>query len=216
MKRVAGVLLALSSVMSAGSAFATTEQISGPSVATQSADRVGNAIQTSTPVDPPDTAPPASAPTTPTAPVAGVSVEMQRVLDLVNVERTSRGLVPLGFSPELNAAALAHTRRQAADGDIYHTDPLDGSDPGDRISRVGYTFSTWGENVAAGYRSPESVMAGWMTSPGHCRNILNPAFTELGVGHVTGGKTYGQFWTQVFARPGDVPRPTGTYDSAWC
>ncbi len=214
MKRAAGVVLALSSVVSAGSAFAATDRISGPSVAIENADRVGNATQTGVPVAPPVTAPPA--PTTPGEPTAGVSSEMQRVLDLVNLERTSRGLVPLGFAPELNVAALAHTQRQAADGDIYHTDPLDGSDPGDRITRAGYAFSTWGENVAAGYRSADAVMAGWMASPGHCRNILNPAFTELGVGHVTGGKKFGEFWTQAFARPLDVPRPPGTYDASWC
>ncbi len=225
MKRVAGAVLALSFLVSAGNAFATTEQISGASIAIRSADRVGNATQTSAPIGPPVTTPPTSTPPTSTpptstpptsTPVGGVSMEMQQVLDLVNVERVSHGLVPLTFSPELNVAALAHTQRQAADGDIYHTDPLDGSDPGDRISRAGYSFSTWGENVAAGYRSPESVMLGWMTSPGHCRNILNPAFTELGVGYVTGGKKYGQFWTQAFARPRNVPRPPGTYDPSWC
>ncbi|MEP4651012.1 MAG: CAP domain-containing protein, partial [Ilumatobacter sp.] len=199
---------ALSSLVSAGSALAATEPISDPSTAVERADRIGNATQTSSPTGPPVTAPP--------TPAGGVSTEMQQVLDLVNVERTSRGLVPLTFSPELNVAALAHTQRQAADGAIYHTDPRDGSDPGDRISRTGYAFSTWGENVAAGYRSPEAVMSGWMTSSGHCRNILNPAFTELGVGHVTGGATYGQFWTQVFARPLGVPRPPGTYDASWC
>lgn len=217
MKRVAGVVLAMSSLVPVSRAFATTEQISGSSVALEGAGRVGNATQTGTPVAPPTTAPPTTAPPPPTTPpIAGVSTEMQQVLDLVNVERTSRSLVPLRFAPELNVAALVHTQRQAADGDIFHTDPRDGSDPGDRISRAGYSFGTWGENVAAGYRSSESVMAGWMTSPGHCRNILNPAFTEIGVGYVTGGKRFGEFWTQVFARPSNVARPPGTYDPAWC
>ena len=141
---------------------------------------------------------------------------MQQVLDLVNVERTSRGLTPVQFSSGLNEAARAHTQRQADAGDIFHTDPQDGSDPGVRISRVGYEFSTWGENVAAGQQSPAAVMSAWMDSSGHCRNILNPGFTELGVGYVTGGERYGKFWTQKFARPSGVDAPAGTFDPTWC
>lgn len=158
-----------------------------------------------------------STPTVPvTPPVVNVSVEMQAVLDLVNIERMARGLAPLSFSAQLNQAALLHTIEQAADGDIYHIDPDDGSGPGERIERTGYRFSRWGENVAAGHRTPREVMDGWMNSPGHCRNVLNPAFTELGVGYVEGGVTYGRFWTQAFARPAGVPQPAGVYNPTWC
>ena len=203
MKRVAAVLLGVAVIAPVGLAnnvVAAPDLITGPSVALQGAGRIGNAE----PTEPP------------TPPTPSVSAQQQQVLDLVNAERTARGLAPMRFSAQLNVAAQAHTERQASDGAIYHTDPQDGSNPGDRISRAGYAFSTWGENVAAGYPTPVAVMQGWMSSQGHCENILNPAFTELGVGFVTGGVRYNQFWTQVFARPSGVERPPGTYNPAWC
>jgi len=197
-------LVLVAAFVPAGAAFAEPDDITKPAVVLRSADRTGNRVSTV----PAPVAPPAADP--------GVSSQMQAVLDLVNVQRTARGLVALRFSSQLNDAALDHTRRQAADGEVYHTDPDDGSNTGQRISRTGYVSSTWGENVAAGYPTAQSVMKGWMSSPGHCRNILNPAFTEIGIALVTGGVTYDQFWTQNFARPADEPRPAGNYDSAWC
>ncbi len=71
----------------------------------------------------------------------------------------------------------------------------DGSDLRARADRQGYDWSNLGENVAWGYTSPQSVVAGWLNSPGHCANIMNPTFTELGVG------LQGTFWTQLFGRP---------------
>ena len=62
-------------------------------------------------------------------------------------------------------------------------------------------------------------MIAWMESPGHCRNVLNPAFTELGVGYVErpdDPSRYFDYWTQVFARPAGVPSPPGVYNPAWC
>lgn len=200
MKRLGAVVLALAALMPVGHAAAAPDVISQPLGALRGANRVGNATQTGTPVAP--------------APV--VTSEAQQVLDLVNAERTSRGLVAVKLSAQLNTAAKTHTQRQAEDGALFHTDPRDGSSPGDRISRTGYRFSTWGENVAAGYRTPAAVVQGWMNSSGHCKNILNPAFTDLGVGYVSGGAVFNHFWTQVFARPSDVARPAGTYNAAWC
>ncbi|MFK7919881.1 MAG: CAP domain-containing protein [Ilumatobacter sp.] len=208
MKHFAAIVVALAVSIPVGAVAAAPEAISEPFIALRGAERVGNA----TPMTQPDVVP--QTPATPT--VTNVTVEMQAILDLVNVERMSRGLVPVRFSAKLNDAALVHTLNQAADGDIYHVDPDDGSSPGDRITRTGYRFSTWGENVAAGYRTPQDVMVGWMESPGHCRNILNPGFTELGVGYVSGGQVYNHFWTQEFGRPNTEPRPAGVYNPAWC
>jgi uncharacterized protein YkwD len=142
----------------------------------------------------------------------------EQVLVLVNYERTARGLVPLQLDSSLNVAAQGHSSTQAAAGTIFHNAP-DGTNPGDRISKTGYKFSTWGENVAAGFRDAEAVMIAWMESPGHCRNVLNPAFTELGVGYVErpdDPSRYFDYWTQVFARPAGVPSPPGVYNPAWC
>ncbi|MFN3258065.1 MAG: CAP domain-containing protein [Ilumatobacter sp.] len=137
------------------------------------------------------------------------------ILSLVNAERTQRGLQPLELDERLTEAADRHTSDQAAAGDIYHVAP-NGTGPGERIAATGYPFSSWGENVAAGYRTAEAVMAGWMNSPGHCRNILNPGYTELGVGYLETATSYRIWWTQKFARPQGVPAPPGVYNPAWC
>lgn len=197
---VAAAVVALSVFAPVGTASADPGGITEPAAVLRVANRVGPQVST-VPV-------PRSVPQ--------FSAEMQAVLDLVNVERTSRGLVPLRLSSKLNDAAQAHTLKQAADGAIYHTDPDDGSNPGQRISRTGYLFSTWAENVAAGFATPRAVVDALMASPGHCRNILAPGVTELGVGYVTGGVKFNQFWTQKFARPAGAPVPAGTYDPAWC
>jgi uncharacterized protein YkwD len=69
----------------------------------------------------------------------------------------------------------------------------------DRDGQAGYTdWSDIGENIAAGYPTPESVVAGWMASPGHRENILSAQFTEIGVGMANGGGSYGMYWTEEF------------------
>ncbi len=72
--------------------------------------------------------------------------------------------------------------------------------PPDRLAAVNYTWSAYGENVAAGQRSGTEVVSAWMNSPGHRANILNPAYTEIGVGYAVDseGRPY---YAQVFARP---------------
>lgn len=101
---------------------------------------------------------------------------------------------PLTLNTQLLAAAQAHSDDMLTMRKMSHTGS-DGSGPGDRIRRTGYRAGWWGENVAAGYRSVEQVMAGWLGSPGHCENIMNPNFTEFGAGEA------GYYWTQVFGRP---------------
>lgn len=213
MKRIAAIILAAAIMLPVGAAAAAPTAISDPSTALQRAGRVGNAtsVTPTPPVDQPIVGVKTSANT-----VTGVTAEMQAVLDLVNLERTSRGLVPVRFAALLNEAALTHTVAQAALGTIYHVNPATGTNPGERIAHVGYKFNDWGENVGAGHRTPERLMERLMLSPAHCKTILNPSFTELGVGHVTGGLFYDNFWTQAFARPSTEPRPAGTYNPDWC
>ncbi len=71
---------------------------------------------------------------------------------------------------------------------------------GQRIAAAGYRASGWGENIAAGQSTPEEVVQGWMESPGHCRNIMNPEYRTIGIGYgVVPGSPYGTYWTQDFA-----------------
>jgi uncharacterized protein YkwD len=138
---------------------------------------------------------------TPTATVDPATAYAAEVVAYTNLERTNRGLPPLRASDALTRAAAAHSLDMATHNFFDHTGS-DGSDPGDRITRTGYVWRTYGENIAAGYPSAQEVVAGWMGSSGHRANILNPNFAEIGVGYVyRQGTMYGSYWTQVFAAP---------------
>ncbi|MFH0245676.1 CAP domain-containing protein [Streptomyces sp. HK10] len=136
--------------------------------------------------------PDASAPSAPSSP-APADDAAARVVELVNSERARAGCAPLKVNEKLTGAAQAHSQDMADHRNMSHTGS-DGSGPGDRIERAGYEWRTYGENVAYGYRTPESVMDGWMSSPGHKRNILNCSFEEIGVGLAQPG----HYWTQAF------------------
>ncbi len=118
----------------------------------------------------------------------------QQVIDLTNQVRQNAGCDPLISNPLLHNAALAHSVDMATNGYLDHLG-LDGSNPGDRISRTGYDFRGWAENIALGYRSAAAVMDGWMTSEGHRSNILNCGLQEIGIGH------HNRYWTQKFGIP---------------
>ncbi|MGW1962510.1 sigma-70 family RNA polymerase sigma factor [Streptomyces sp. NPDC001935] len=118
-----------------------------------------------------------------------------QVVALVNKERAAAGCGPLTEDPQLENAAQAHSDDMAARGFFEHTNP-DGVDPGKRITAAGYQWSTYGENIAMGQQTPESVMESWMNSPGHRANILNCSFKNIGVGVHKGSG--GPWWTQDF------------------
>ena len=98
------------------------------------------------------------------------------------------------LEPRLSTAAQAHAADMNANGYFSHTGQ-DGSSVGTRVSQSGYTWSWVGENIAMGYPDAGAVMAGWLTSDGHCANVMNPNYTHLGAGKS------GSYWVQVFARP---------------
>ena len=128
-----------------------------------------------------------------------------RVVDLVNQERAKVGCSPLAMNTALNNAALGHSEDMARNDFFSHTGS-DGSLPWDRMTRAGYQWSGAGENIAAGYVTPEDVMNGWMGSAGHRANILNCSFRDIGVGYTylandTGSVNYFHYWTQVFGAP---------------
>ncbi|MEV4709965.1 CAP domain-containing protein [Micromonospora sp. NPDC049374] len=126
-----------------------------------------------------------------------VASEAAEVVALVNAERAKAGCGALSIDDKLMTAAQRHSQDQADHRNMSHTGS-DGSDPGDRIDRVDYAWRTYGENVAWNQRTPAAVMDAWMNSDGHRANILNCAFTEIGVGVASSN---GPYWTQVFAAP---------------
>ncbi|MEV8592949.1 CAP domain-containing protein [Streptomyces sp. NPDC052012] len=139
--------------------------------------------------------PASSAPSSPSAPKpsATASGAVARVVELVNAERSKAGCSAVKVNSALTKAAQDHSEDMAATGTMSHTGS-DGSSPEQRITRAGYSWSAYGENVAYGYSTPEQVMQGWMNSPGHRENILNCSFKEIGVGLAQPGS----YWTQDF------------------
>ncbi|WP_332874990.1 CAP domain-containing protein [Streptomyces geranii] len=114
-------------------------------------------------------------------------------MTLVNAERAKAGCAALTENEKLTKAAQDHSQDMADHQNMSHTGS-DGSSMSDRLTRVGYKFRSAGENVAAGYTTPESVMDGWMNSSGHRANILNCGFKEIGIGLAQPGN----YWTQDF------------------
>lgn len=136
----------------------------------------------------------------------------RQMLDLINAERTSRGLDPLTLELRLNDSSEDHSSWMDDTGNFSHTG-AGGSNPGDRMRDAGFEFSgnwTWGENVA--YQSERgapgiaddvvNLHEALMNSPGHRANILNPNFEVIGIGIEEGdGRGFDAVYvTQNFAR----------------
>ena len=134
----------------------------------------------------------------------------QEILDIVN-QRRSEGANcgsagnfaptgPLTMHPALRCAARKQSKQMVENDFFDHTTPW-GEGPADRISGAGYNGFTWGENIAAGNSTAAATMDQWMNSDGHCGNIMNPDFEDIGVGYYPGGG-YGHYWTQTFGAGG--------------
>lgn len=131
----------------------------------------------------------------------------QRVVELVNDHRASKGLPPLKRVTELDNAARYHARDLRQDSYFDH-DSYDRSGStltlvckwNTRITAFYKNWSNLGENIAAGYASPDSVMQGWLDSSGHRANIESPNYWEIGVGYDEGGGAYYRYWVQDFGR----------------
>jgi len=106
---------------------------------------------------------------------------------------------PLTMDSLLRCAARLHSQDMVDRAFFDHTNP-DGESPWDRIEKTGYgAYQNAGENIAAGSPTAAGVVDQWMNSDGHCANIMNPAFNQIGVGYYPGGQ-YGHVWTQVFTK----------------
>lgn len=135
----------------------------------------------------------------------------QRVVELVNIERAKAGLPPLKRNSELDYAARDHTRDMVEDNYFNHDtyDRINGVESWvcgafTRIRLYYSDYSLAGENLGAGYSTPEGVVQGWMASPGHRDNLLKPGYKEIGVGYYYGGSTFMHYWGQDFGAKPDV------------
>lgn len=144
--------------------------------------------------------------TEPVKPLVTASIPYEKVnkellLQLVNVARSKGAKCgskwyppapPLSWNPQLEKAAVGHSSDMYSKNYFSHI-AGDGSTANTRIERTGYHWMTYGENIGYGYQSEKEVVAAWLTSPGHCANIMNKDFKEMGVGRA------GDYWTQDFA-----------------
>lgn len=123
-----------------------------------------------------------------------------RIIELVNQVRLESGLGEVTHNETLEAQASQYACELLFYDFFAHQNPITGSTLRQRAEEFGYDFSVIGENLAAGQLTPEQAFNDWMESPGHRANILDPRFTELGVGIRRGG-SYGWYWVQEFGRP---------------
>ncbi len=141
---------------------------------------------------------------------AQAPVLASRTLELVNEVR-ARGArcgarsfqpaPPMRLSGTLESVALGHAADMARHNYFEHQDLL-GRSPADRVRAVGYREKLVGENIAYGPKSAEEVVQGWLSSPGHCENIMDPRFAEMGIAYAPGqASRRGLYWVQLLADP---------------
>lgn len=132
-----------------------------------------------------------------------------QVLTLVNQKRAAgatcggvyKAPVPaLTLDTRLRCAARKHSLDMGTNNYFDHNSQ-DGTTPWQRMTDAGYTWTAAGENIAAGQSTPSAVVTTWMNSTGHCNNIMDPNFKNLGVGYAyVSTSTYKHYWTQDFGR----------------
>jgi len=133
--------------------------------------------------------------------------EAQRLLDEVNRVRAMAhqcggkafpAAAPLVWNATLASLAESHGRAMANGNHFSHLDP-DGRTPGDRAELAGYPGSPVGQNIAAAQDRPGRIVEGWLANPGHCSNLMNPRFTELGAAYAVDPKSdAGIYWVGMF------------------
>lgn len=136
--------------------------------------------------------------------------QKREMLSLVNEARSQErqcgdqqyeAVESLAWSCKLEAAAENHSQDMAENEYFSHTGP-DGVGIQQRIENQGYVWQAVGENIAAGQTSASAVVEGWLESPGHCRNIMSDAFTEMGMAEASNSETrYSTYWTQALGKP---------------
>lgn len=121
----------------------------------------------------------------------GIHEYIFEVLDLVNEERAAEGLAPLTLHQ--GAMECAQLRAEEAKKSFSHTRP-NGSSCFTALKESGIAYAKAGENLAGKIKTPQKVVKAWMDSPGHRKNIMDPAFSQIGIGYVASGN----YWCQFF------------------
>ena len=187
---------------------------------------IGSGSSTPAPT-PADTAP---APTPTPAPTTSLDSEQAAFLQLINQFRSQNGVGPLQSSTTLQQSSQWMSNDMATKNYFSHTDSL-GRSPDARISSFGYTYTAWGENIAAGNSDAQNTLNQWANAcdpdgSGNCTyahrvNMLNPGFKAIGIGRAySANSSYGWYWTTDFGgvvdqssspTPTPIPVPTPAF-----
>lgn len=160
-------------------------------------------------VTPPVVPAPSSSPVTAanSCSLPSFQIEVMRAINAARAVAKSCGtqanpaVASLAWNDTLFAASASHSQDMAVRNYFSHTSP-EGTTSAQRAVVAGYNYRALGENIAAGQRSIETVMQGWIASEGHCRNIMNSTFTEVAVACVaTDRPLYPTYWTMVLGKP---------------
>ncbi len=125
------------------------------------------------------------------------TIYAERVVALVNRERSIRGLPPLSVKAGLSWVATKRSVDMIQRNYFAHVDPS-GHDAYYYLRKEYVRYGSAGENIASGQQTPEEVVAAWMNSPGHRANILNPYYRCIGVG-IARAMDNTKLWTQLFS-----------------
>lgn len=129
----------------------------------------------------------------------GETAMMESIFKLVNAERAKAGVSPLKYHETLEVAALVKSKDMSDLDYFSHDSPTYGS-PFELMDLAGISYTSAGENIAAGQTTPEKVVGDWMNSPGHRANILKPTYTHMAIGSYKGSGRYGIYHTQMFIK----------------
>ncbi|MBP1149435.1 MULTISPECIES: CAP domain-containing protein [unclassified Methylocaldum] len=107
---------------------------------------------------------------------------------------------PLRWNQKLFEAAKKQAEEMSRNDRLSHRG-RDGRKAGDRITRAGYDWEVYGENIAQGQRTVGEVMRSWLDSTGHCSAIMEADFDEVGVACASSGGGGSPYWAMVLAAP---------------
>jgi uncharacterized protein YkwD len=194
--------------------LATGQEVTAGAAAAPEAPRLAETPKPAGALKFPEASKPAAVPKSPLSPILAT-----RALQLVNDVR-SKGAhcgnelygpaPPVTLSSTLTGVAFGHATDMATNNYFEHED-LKGKTPSDRVRATGYQEKLVGENIAYGPKSVDEVVQGWLDSPGHCENIMDPRFVEMGVGYATSHDSKrALYWVQVLATPRNLEANTRT------
>lgn len=131
--------------------------------------------------------------------VVGINLNVafeNEVVRLVNIERAKEGVAPLKVDATVSKVSDIRVEELTT---LFSHNRADGTTWSSLVKKYNIKYKVTGENIAAGQESPKEVVTGWMNSPGHRENIMDPIFTKIGVGHYYDPDLYYEhYWQQLF------------------